>query len=195
MFATVGDDCDISPDADVGVKYTEGCTKPVIGEGATVRSGARIYADVTIGDNFVTGHDILVREQTTIGDNVVVGTDVVIEGQSNVGDTVKFETGAFIPTQTEIGNYVFVGPHAVLTNDPNPQRKREEYEPDGPSLADNVTIGANTTVLPSVTVNEGAMVGAGSVVTKDVPAWSLATGVPATFEPLPDDLQEANRPK
>lgn len=195
MYATLGDDCDIAADADIGHQYTDECSKTVVGSDATIRGGARIYADVTIGDDFVTGHDILIREETTIGDEVVVGTDVVIEGQTTVRDVVKFETGAFVPTQTTIGNHVFVGPHAVLTNDQYPQRKRETYEPDGPTLADNVTVGANATVLPGVSIGEGAIVGAGSVVTDDVPAWSLATGVPASTEPLPDDLQKPNRPK
>ena len=195
MYAQVGDDCDIAADADIGHRYTEECSETVIGDGATIRSGARIYADVTVGDDLTTGHDFLIREHTTIGDDVVVGTDVVIEGQVDVGSHVKLETGVFVPTHAEIGDHVFVGPHAVLTNDRYPQRKREEYKPAGPTLSDNVTVGANATILPDVTVGEGAMIGAGSVVTEDVPAWTLATGVPATTEPLPADLEEPNRPK
>jgi len=193
MYATIRGDCSISSDAKVGVKYAEDCKETVIGSGATIRSGARIYADVETGKELTTGHDVLVREHTTLGDDVVVGTDVVIEGHADIGDAVKLETGAFVPTHTSIGDHVFVGPHAVLTNDRYPQRRREEYEPEGPTLADNVTIGANATVLPGVTVGEGAMIGAGSVVTEDVPAWHKAVGVPARTESLPDDLAEPNR--
>lgn len=195
MHAKVGEDCEIAADADIGHRYAEGCTAAIIGDRATIRSGARIYADVTVGNDLITGHDILIREHTTIGDSVVVGTNVVIEGQSNLGNHIKLETGAFVPTHTDIGDHVFVGPHAVLTNDRYPQRRRDEYEPTGPTLEDNVTVGANATVLPDVTVGEGAMIGAGSVVTEDVPEWSLATGVPASIEPLPDNLNEPNQSK
>jgi len=193
MHAVVAEDCTISDDVEIGLRYADDCDKAVIGSGATIRSGTRIYADVTIGEQLTTGHDALIREATTVGNHVVVGTDVVVEGHTEIGDCVKIETGGFLPTHTTVGSDVFIGPHAVLTNDRYPQRRRREYEPDGPTLHDGVSVGANATVLPGVEIGEGAMVGAGSVVTQDVPAWHQAIGVPATIEPLPDSLRERNR--
>lgn len=195
MTAAYGSDCDIHDDAELGIKYVDDAGDTTIGNGATIRSGTKIYCDVRIGDDLTTGHDALVREETTIGDNVVVGTNVVIEGHVTIGDGVKLETNVFVPTHTSIGNNVFIGPGAVLTNDKYPQRQRESYEPQGPVLADNVTIGANATVLPGVEIGEGAMIGAGSTVTDDVPAWHQVVGVPAKTEPLPEFLCEPNHEK
>jgi acetyltransferase-like isoleucine patch superfamily enzyme len=192
MFASVGTGCDIAEDATVGVQYSDQCEPAVLGDEATVRGGVRIYADVVAGAGLVTGHDALVREKTTIGDDVLIGTNVVIEGKCSIGDDVQMETGVFVPTHTDVGDHVFLGPHSVLTNDKYPTRMREQYKPDGPTLEANVSIGANATILPEVTVGEGAMIGAGSVVTSDVPAWHAASGVPATMKPLPEHLREPN---
>jgi acetyltransferase-like isoleucine patch superfamily enzyme len=193
MNATIGENCEIAEDAIIGHRYIQDCDPAEIGDGAIIRGGVRVYADVQIGDELVTGHDALVRENTLIGDGVVIGTDVVVEGDCLIGDAVKLESGAFIPTHTTLGDHVFVGPHAVLTNDRYPLRQREEYKPEGPTVHDDATIGGNATLLPGVTIGQGAMVGAGTVVTRDVPSWSLAIGNPARIEPLPDKLREPNR--
>ena len=179
----------------LGLEYRKGCGKTSIGNNAVVRLGTVIYGDVVIGDDFKTGHNVVIREHTKIGDQVVVGTNSVIDGHVSVGSFVKIESNVYIPTHTSIGDSVFIGPGAVLTNDKYPQRIREEYEPLGPVLEDSVTIGANSTLLPGVTIGEGSMVAAGSVVTKDVPSWSLAIGVPARVEVLPERLRERNRAK
>ena len=150
---------------------------------------------VIIGDDFTTGHSVLIREETNIGNKVVVGTNTVIDGHVKIGNFVKLESNVYVPTHTEIGDHVFIGPNAVLTNDKYPQRMREDYEPDGPTLHDSVTVGANSTILPGVRIGEGSFIAAGSVVTKDVPEWSLAVGNPAEIKPLPDKLQERNRAK
>ncbi|MFX0202260.1 MAG: acyltransferase, partial [Candidatus Hodarchaeota archaeon] len=122
-------------------------------------------------------------------------TNTIIDGQVEVGNFVKLESNVYIPTHTKIGSQVFIGPGAVLTNDKYPQRLRDEYEPVGPVLEDSVTVGANAVILPGVKVHEGAMIGAGSVVTKDVPPWSFAVGVPARTRPLPSRLKERNKAK
>jgi len=72
---------------------------------------------------------------------------------------------------------------------------RDQYKPAGPIVEDGVSLGANCTILPGVCIGEGSFVGAGSVVTRDVPPWSLVKGVPGVTEPLPDFLKEKNRAK
>lgn len=177
--------------ADATVGYPADADPPSIGDGATVRSGSIIYADVEIGRDFVTGHNVLVREGVEIGDHVVVGTNTVIDGEARIGSHVSLQTGVYVPPETTIGDHVFLGPHAVLTNDPHPVRTAEDL--DGPTVEDHVSIGANATILPGVTVGERAFVAAGSVVTTDVPPETLAVGVPAEHEPLPEELIGGNR--
>ncbi len=192
--AILGEGCIIQPLAIVGLEYRPGCGPARLGDNAIVRAHTIIYGDVTIGDRFRSGHHALIREHTTIGDYVLVGTSVIIDGQVSIGNQVSLQGRVYIPTHTVIGSFVFIGPGAVLTNDKYPLRRRHEYRPAGPILADYVTIGANATLLPGVRIGEGAMVAAGSVVTRDVPAWSLAAGVPARIRPLPDHLRESNTP-
>lgn len=195
MFAELGENAVIQHGAIIGLKYKSDCEKVRIGSQGVIRTLTVIYADVRIGDNFKTGHHVLIREHTHIGNQVVIGSGTIIDGYTTIGNFVKIESRVYIPTHTTIGNYVFIGPGAVLTNDKYPLRRREEYEPKGPIIEDNVTIGANATILPGVRIGEGAMIAAGSVVTKDVPSWHLAIGVPARIQPLPKHLKEPNRAK
>lgn len=178
------------PETTIGHAYDSETSAPVIGEDATVRRGAIIYDDVIIGERFNTGHDVLIREFTEIGDDVLVGTKTVIDGRTNIGSNVSLQTGVYVPSHTTIGSNVFIGPHAVLTNDPYPVRETADLE--GPTIEDGVSIGANATILPSVTVGAGAFAAAGAVVTEDVPSDTLAVGVPAQHRPLPPTLQGDN---
>ncbi|HPY61452.1 MAG TPA: acyltransferase [Methanospirillum sp.] len=156
----------------------------IIGDNAIIRSGTILYADVRAGDGFSTGHNVLVREKTTIGSNVSIGTGVIIEGHCTIGDHVSLQSMVYIPTNSELGNHVFIGPNAVLTNDKYPPHGGKNLT--GPTIHDHASIGANSTILPGVKVGEGALVAAGSIVTKDVPPFSLAIGSPARIKPLPD---------
>jgi acetyltransferase-like isoleucine patch superfamily enzyme len=185
----MGRDCRI----DDGVRIaheSDGEAVTRIGDGARIRSGTAIYPGVRIGANFATGHDALIREDTRIGDDVLVGTKAVIDGATTVGDRTSLQTGVYVPTETSIGDDVFLGPRAVLTNDPYPVRT--EVELSGPDLRDGVTVGANATLLPDVTVGRGAFVAAGAVVTEDVPEETLAIGSPAQHRELPPEIGEAN---
>jgi acetyltransferase-like isoleucine patch superfamily enzyme len=100
------------------------------------------------------------------------------------------QTGVYVPSYTEVGDQVFLGPNATLLNDPYPVRTNAELA--GPSIKDDASIGANATVLPEVTVGEGAFVAAGAVVTEDVPPEKLAVGTPAAIEELPPELEGGN---
>ncbi|AFK21260.1 N-acetyltransferase (plasmid) [Haloferax mediterranei ATCC 33500] len=185
-----GTGCTIDDDVTIGYPVGDDPKQTVIGDEARIRSGTIIYSDVDIGDDFITGHDALVRENTQIGDDVVVGTKTVIDGTSVIGSNVSLQSRVYVPTNTTIGNNVFVGPGAVLTNDPYPVR--QDVEMAGPTLEDGASVGGNATILPDVTVGKNAFVAAGAVVTKDVPPETLAVGTPTKHHPLPAELQEKN---
>ena len=170
----------------LGVNDFQGTT---IGKNAVLRTGTIIYCNVTIGDNFSSGHNVLIREHTTIGDDTAVGTSTVIEGNCVIGKDVSIQSMVFIPTNTTIGDHVFIGPNAVLTNDRYPPSGRPDLT--GPVIEDGAAIGANVTILPGVRIGKGAAVAAGSVVTRDVPAGMMAIGSPARLRPLPAEMRRS----
>jgi acetyltransferase-like isoleucine patch superfamily enzyme len=187
----LGDGVTVANGAEVGHSYSDDESPAVVGDNATIRHGTLIYCDVAIGDDFATGHNALVREQTTIGDDVLVGTQAVIDGYSDIGSHVSLQTGVYVPSYTTIGEAVFLGPHAVLTNDPYPVRR--DVDLTGPTLEAGVSVGANATVLPEVTVGQNSFIAAGAVVTDDMPPDTLAVGAPAEHRPLPAKLTGGNK--
>jgi acetyltransferase-like isoleucine patch superfamily enzyme len=184
---------EVDPGCRLGVRYRPECGPFVLEGGARIRSGTIIYGDVRAGEDFATGHNVLIREETVLGAHVMVGTASVLDGRTRIGDFVKIETGCYIPTDTTIGSRVFLGPHATLTNDRYPLRQRATYRPEGPILEDDVTLGAGVVICPGVRIGAGSFVAAGAVVTKDVPPGMLVRGVPARWVPLPASLRERNR--
>jgi acetyltransferase-like isoleucine patch superfamily enzyme len=184
---------EVDPGCRLGVRYRPDCGPLVLEGAARIRSGTIIYGDVRAGEDFATGHNVLIREETVLGAHVMVGTASVLDGRTRIGDFVKIETGCYIPTDTTIGSRVFLGPHATLTNDRYPLRRRATYRPEGPVLEDDVTLGAGVVICPGVRIGAGSFVAAGAVVTKDVPPGMLVRGVPARWVPLPASLRESNR--
>jgi len=162
----------------------------VIGDNAILRSGTIIYCDVDIGDNFQTGHNVVIREKTRIGSDVAIGTSTIIEGFCSLGNGVRIQSMVFIPTHTEIGNRVFIGPNAVLTNDRYPPTGKPELK--GPVVGDSAVIGANCTILPGIRIGKGAAVAAGAVVTRDVPEGKMAIGAPARMRDLPEQMRRTS---
>ncbi len=160
-----------------------GFTGTTIGKNAVLRSGTILYCDVVIGDDFQTGHNVMIREKTRIGDRVAIGTGTVIEGHSVIGNDVSVQSMAFIPTDTHIGNHVFIGPNVVLTNDRYPPTRIGGLK--GPTIKDGAAIGANATLVPGVVIGEGALVAAGAIVTRNVPERMMAIGSPAKIRALP----------
>lgn len=186
---TFGDDPQIDPNVIVAPPDGEGGPTR-IGDRVRIRSGSVVYGDVRIGDDVTTGHDVVVRAGSRIGNEVLLGTKTVIDGDTTVGDRTSLQTGVYVPPASTIGPDVFVGPNVVMTNDPYPVRR--DVELCGPTIEDHVSIGANATLLPDVTIGRGAFVAAGAVVDADVPPETLAVGVPATTRSLPPDLVGEN---
>ena len=147
-----------------------------IGTDSIIRSGTVIYSAMKIGNNFRSGHNVLIRENTEIGDNVLVGTNTVIDGDCRIGSNVNMQTGVYVTRHTVVEDGVFLGPHCTTIND-----KYIQYgvELRGPIIKKNAKVGANATIFPAVIIGQGAVVGAGAVVTKDVVAGDTVFGNPA----------------
>lgn len=156
----------------------EGELRTSIGAGCHIRPFTVIYAGSRLGDRLQTGQGACVRENNMIGNNVVIGTNAVLEPGNRVGNNTRVHTGCFLECAT-IGQDVFIGPNTVFTDDPHPPCPRFRDCVGGARVEDGAKIGANTTILPGVTVGELSLVGAGSVVTKDVPSKSVVAGNPA----------------
>jgi len=157
-----------------------------IGNDAIIRSGTILYCDVSIGDNFSCGHNVLIRERTRIGNRVSVGTACVIEGCVTIGNDVNLQSLVYIPTNTTIKDRVFIGPCTVLTNDRYPPSRTSVLA--GPTILEGAAIGANVTILPGVRIGENSLVAAGAIVTRDVPPRKLVIGSPARIRDLPDEM-------
>lgn len=152
--------------------------KTVIGAGGVIRSGTVIYAGTVIGDRFQSGHGALVREDNVIGDDCSVGTHAVLEAGNRIGDGTRIHSGCFLE-HTKIGSRVFLAPNVVFTDDPHPMCPRYLECVLGATVEDDVSIGANATILPGIRIGAGSLIGAGSVVTKNVEAGSVVAGNPA----------------
>ena len=156
-----------------------------INKSCIIRAGTIIYSEVTIGDNCQTGHNVLIREKTEIKNNTLIGTNSIIDGNASIGNNVSIQTGAYIPLFSTIGNNVFLGPYSKLTNDKYMMRKR--FDLIGPTIEDNVSLGANSVIFPGVKVRYGTIVGAGAIVTKDTKEREIIVGNPAKFlKKVPD---------
>jgi acetyltransferase-like isoleucine patch superfamily enzyme len=151
----------------------------VIGDGAVIRSHTVIYAGNVIGRNFQTGNKVNIRESNQIGNDVSIGTLSVIEHHVQIADRVRIHTQVFVPEFSVLEEGCWLGPNVVLTNAKYPLSPGVKDQLVGPVIRKGAKIGANVTVLPGVVIGENALVGAGSVVTKDVPPGAVVVGNPA----------------
>ncbi len=127
--------------------------KTVIGAGGVIRSGTVIYAGTVIGDRFNSGHGALIREDNLIGDDCSVGTNAVLEAANRIGNGTRIHSGCFLAHVT-LGARVFLGPHVVFTDDPHPMCPRYLDCVLGATVEDDVSIGANATILPGLRIGE-----------------------------------------
>lgn len=147
----------------------------IIGKKAIVRSGSIIYGDSHIGDNFQTGHNVTIRENTFIGNNVSLGTFCDIQGNCEIGNYVRIHSNVFVAPKTVIKDFVWLFPHVVITNDPTPPS--EDWQ--GVVLEPFSVIAAGSIILPGVVVESDSLVAAGAVVTKNVQKYDVVAGNPA----------------
>ena len=151
----------------------------VIGDNSVIRAGTVIYAGNKIGHNFKTGNNANIRECNSIGDNVSIGSLSVVEHHVKIANNVRIHSQVFIPEFSVLEEGAWLGPNVVLTNAKFPKHQNAKAELKGPYICANAKIGANATILPSVKIGQNTLIGAGSVVTKDIPSDVIALGNPA----------------
>jgi UDP-2-acetamido-3-amino-2,3-dideoxy-glucuronate N-acetyltransferase len=148
--------------------------KPFIHESAFVDDGAQIGADTKVW------HFCHVLAGAVIGERCSLGQNVVVMNGVRIGNNVKIQNNVSVYEGVELSDDVFCGPSMVFTNVINPRShisRRKEYKKT--LVGRGATLGANATILCGLTLGEYAFVGAGSVVTHNVPAYALMVGVPA----------------
>lgn len=134
---------------------------------------------LSIGEGTRVWQFSVILKNAKIGKNCNICAHTLIENDVVIGDNVTVKSGVYIWDGTVIEDNVFIGPCVALTNDKMPRSKQYPEKFERILIKKNASIGANATILPSVTIGENAMVGAGSVVTKDVPANAVVVGNPA----------------
>lgn len=128
-----------------------------------------------IGNNVRIWHFAYVGDNVEIGDNVKIGSLAHVDYDVKIGENTKIEGMVYLPPLSRIGKNVFIGPNAVLTNDPYPMCDKMI----GVTIEDGAIIGARAVIKAGVTIGKNSVVGMGAVVTKDVPPNVVVIGVPA----------------
>jgi acetyltransferase-like isoleucine patch superfamily enzyme len=151
-----------------------------IGDGTIVSTGAIVFAGAEIGGGCIIGDQSCVRERVVIADDVVVGRGSLVENDTTIGRGTRIQAGAYVTAYSTLEEDVFIAPCVVTTNDNfmgRTERRKELMK--GPTIRRGARIGGGAIICPGVEIGEEAFVGAGAVVTKDVPPRKLVVGSPA----------------
>jgi acetyltransferase-like isoleucine patch superfamily enzyme len=160
-----------------------------IGDGTIVSTGAIVFAGSTVGARVILGDQSCVRERVTIGDDVVLGRGSLVENDTTIGALTKIQAEAYITAYSTLEEHVFIAPCVVTTNDNFMGRTEKRHERiKGPTIRRGARVGGGAILCPGVEIGEEAFVGAGAVVTKDVPARVIVVGNPAReLRGVPED--------
>ena len=179
----IGASCIIGKKPKIGKNQTELSAtdkSTVIQSNAIICDKVIIYNGVKIGEESYLADGSLIRENVTIEENVVIGTYVVISFNAKVGAKSKIMTGTNIAGNMKIGKGCFFGAHVCAVNDNKPFDLKERSQQISAEIKNDVFIGAKTTILPDLVIEEGIQVAAGSIVTKDLRSKNaLYMGSPA----------------
>ena len=161
----------------------------VIGDGTVVSTGAIVFAGSQIGARVILGDQSCVRERVAIGDDVVLGRGSYVENDTTIGAMTKIQADAYITAYSTLEEHVFIAPCVVTTNDNWMGRTEKRHgNIKGPTIRRGARIGGGATLCPAIEIGEEAFVGAGAVVTKDVPARAVMVGNPARrIRDVPDE--------
>lgn len=144
-----------------------------------VHPTANVSPQAVIGQGTKIWINVQIREKAVIGDNCIISKDVYIDHAVKIGNRCKIQNSVSVYHGVEIGDEVFVGPNVAFTNDRVPRAFSTEWKITPTRVESGASIGANSTIVCGITIGEYAMVAAGSVVTKDVPPFTLVMGNPA----------------
>ena len=160
-----------------------------IGDGTIVSTGAIVFAGSAIGARVILGDQSCVRERVEIGDDVVLGRGSYVENDTTIGAMTKIQADAYITAYSTLEEHVFIAPCVVTTNDNWMGRTEKRFGlVKGPTIRRGARIGGGAILCPAVEIGEEAFVGAGAVVTKDVPPRTLVVGNPArVLREVPDE--------
>lgn len=151
-----------------------------LGDGAVVSSGAIVFAGATLGARVIVGDQACVRERVTVGDDVVIGRGALVENDTTIGALTRIQAEAYITAYSTLEEQVFVAPCVVTTNDNFMGRTEKRLElMRGPTIRRGARVGGGAILCPGVEIGEEAFVGAGAVVTRDVPPRVVVVGNPA----------------
>ena len=161
----------------------------VIGDGTIVSTGAVVFAGSAIGARVIVGDQACVRERVTVGDDVVIGRGSLVENDTTIGAMTKIQANAYITAYSTLEEHVFIAPCVVTTNDDWMGRTEARFgNVKGPTIRRGARVGGGAIICPQIEIGEEAFVGAGAVVTRDVPARTVVVGNPAWFlREVPDD--------
>lgn len=144
-----------------------------------IHPSATIDPSAHIGEGSLVWVNVQVRENAEIGNRCVLSKDVYIDCNVSIGDECKIQNSVSVYDGVTIESKVFVGPNASFTNDKVPRAFSTNWEITKTMVKQGASLGANCTVICGIVIGEYAMVAAGSVVTKDVPPYTLVAGNPA----------------
>ena len=151
-----------------------------IGEGTIVSTGAIVFAGSRIGARVILGDQSCVRERVTVGDDVVLGRGSLVENDTTIGAMTKIQAEAYITAYSTLEEHVFIAPCVVTTNDNFMGRTERRHELiEGPTIRRGARVGGGAILCPGIEIGEDAFVGAGAVVTKNVPPRVIVVGNPA----------------
>lgn len=202
---TIGDHVEIGPNSIVlantileeGVKVGANCVlgiKPggnnrmrgdknaisglVIRKHTKVGNLVSIYANSIIGEGCFIADHASIRENVTVGKDTVIGRGAIVELNTKIGNACTIQTLSYVTGDTVLEDNVFIGPCVSMSNDK--YMGAQPFSLKGPTIKKSAKIGNNATLLPGIMIGEHAVVGAGAVVTRDVPDYDTVAGVPAS---------------
>lgn len=146
-----------------------------IGAGSLIRSHSILYAGSVFGEGLQCGHRVTVRENVTFGKHCSIGTLCDIQGYSVFGDYVRMHSNVHIGQHSTIGNYCWIYPYTVFTNDPTPPSDICV----GPTVGDYSIVATHCLLLSGVTIGKHCLIGAFSMVSRDIQDYQVAIGLPA----------------
>lgn len=152
-----------------------------------IAPSADVADEAVLGDGTKIWHLAQVREDAVLGENCIVGRGAYVGNGVHIGANSKIQNYALVYEPAVLGHGVFIGPAVVLTNDTYPRavspdgslKSAHDWTPVGVTIEDGASIGARAVCIAPLTIGRWATIAAGSVVTKDVPAFALMAGVPA----------------
>lgn len=144
-----------------------------------VHDTAEVSPKATIGEKTKVWNQAQIREGVVVGTNCIISKNVYIDHDVQIGDRVKIQNNVNIYHGVTVENDVFLGPSMTFTNDMYPRAFRADWDVTPTRVKNGASIGANATIVCGTTIGNYAMVGAGSVVTRDVADYALVVGNPA----------------